>query len=234
MLGILILLLVSHLMLRLAGNQHPISFYLPKKVSAVQFCLGVLWPAVYYCSYEFLLAFLVENPLVLNPDYSLYRFLDGLAYIVKSVAFEELVFRGALCYLLWKKLGAGWAVLLSASCFGVYHWFCWQAFGNPVKMAMIFFSTGSMGLVLGYAFVRTGSMYLSLALHLGVNLCTMLIFSHDQGLGKQLLVKALEIDGAVPAGYIGMPMLVMYFIGFQLLTFLLIRWLTRSSSALTI
>ena len=228
MLGILILLLVSYLMLRLAGNQHPIYFYLPNKVSAVQFCLGVLWPIAYYCSYEFLLAFLVENPLVLNPDYSLDKLLDSLAYIARSVAFEELVFRGALCYLLWKRLGARWAVLLSASCFGVYHWFSWQALGSPVKMAMIFFSTGSMGLVLGYAFVRTGSMYLSLALHLGINFSTMLIFSHDQGLGKQLLVKALERDGAVPAGYIGMPMLVMYFIGFQLLTFLLIRSFTKT------
>jgi len=228
MLGILIMLLVSCLLLRWTGDLENITFYLPGKVSAAQFCLGVLWPIIYYCGFEFLLGFLVKNPFVLNPDYSWPKFFAGLAYIAKSVAFEELAFRGALFYLLWKKLGAGWAMAISASCFGIYHWFSWGALGSPVKMVMIFFSTASMGAVLGYGLVRTRSMYLPIALHLGLNLSTMLIFSHDQGLGKQLLVKALEIDGAVPAGYIGLPMLVVHFIGFQLLTFLFLRWYTKT------
>lgn len=230
MLGIFIMLLVSYLLLRWVGAPQNIYNYLPKRLSALEFCLGMLWPVIYYCSFEFTLAFLVKNPIILNPQYTAANFLHTLVYIARSVVSEELVFRGALFYLLWKKLGASWAVLISACCFGVYHWFSWQAFGSPWKMAIIFFATASVGLVLGYSFIRTRSLYLPIALHLGTNFSTMLVFSKDKTLGAQLLVKALENDAVVPSGYIGLPMLVLHFVGFQLITFLLVRWCTKADS----
>lgn len=230
MLGILILLILSYLILWFTKNhQHPFD-YLPGSRSAWEMFWGLLWPIFYFCMYEFTIAFLVENPYVLSSTYNVEKFQKTMAYILRSVLFEELIFRGVLFYILFKRLGGKPTILISAACFGIYHWFAWNAFGSPVKMAIVFLNTASVGLVLGYAFLRTRSMYLPIALHLGANLSNMLLFSKDHAIGTQLLVKSLSVDGAVPSGFIGLPMLILHFIGFQLFTYLFIRVFTKVKS----
>jgi membrane protease YdiL (CAAX protease family) len=170
---------------------------------------------------EFCVAALVHNPYRVNAAFHFNDFIKTFGYILRAVAYEELVFRGALLYILMHKLDGHKAVIVSAVCFGIYHWFSWQAWGNPVQMGIIFFKTATAGYLLALAFLRTRSMYLGFALHFGIDLASMLIFSKDKGIGLQLLVKSFEKDPVVPAPVISVPILIIYAIGFQVLTYLL-------------
>ncbi len=53
-----------------------------------------------------------------------YRVLyEAFVYHLRSALTEDLVFRGAALYILIQRLGARWAIWISAVCFGVYHVF---------------------------------------------------------------------------------------------------------------
>jgi uncharacterized protein len=98
-----------------------------------------------------------------------------------------LIFRGALLYVALRKLGEWKACLLSAACFGVYHWFSMDVLGNPGQMLFLFISTFSWGLMFAFAFSRTGSLYLPIGLHLGWNFMNITVFSQGT-LGDQLFI----------------------------------------------
>jgi membrane protease YdiL (CAAX protease family) len=108
-----------------------------------------------------------------------------------SVLTEELIFRGALLYILIKKLGTSKGVLLSSIAFGIYHWFSFGIFGNIIPMFFVFIGTGMMGYAFALAFSRTESIALPIGLHLGWNVTFNTIFSNGP-LGKGILL--LESD----------------------------------------
>ncbi|MBA2330078.1 MAG: CPBP family intramembrane metalloprotease, partial [Flavisolibacter sp.] len=88
---------------------------------------------------------------ILNPNISSLLILSGVWWNIKSVLFEELIFRGVLLYILIKKAGPAIAIAISSIAFGIYHWFSMEIFGNVIQMIVIFFVTGAMGLLLAYA-----------------------------------------------------------------------------------
>lgn len=94
---------------------------------------------------------------------------EGFRWNLVSVLYEELLFRGALLYILARRLGTGKALVLSAVCFGVYHWFSYGLFGNAPAMIQVFLVTGIMGWILAFSYTRTGSLYPAIGLHLGWN-----------------------------------------------------------------
>jgi len=98
-----------------------------------------------------------------------------------------LLFRGALLYLLLKKLGEIKACLLSAVAFGIYHWFSYQVLGQSVTMIYVWVTTGIWGFMFAFAFARTRSLYVPVGLHFGWNLFDLAVFSQGT-LGDQLLV----------------------------------------------
>lgn len=229
MIGILILLTCSYLVLRLYKRSAQMPQLFPKRQLFIDTLIGT-FPLFYYFFVEWLLGYLVKNPYQLNPAYTVADFTQTLSYIVKSVIFEELIFRGILFYLIWKKWGSKMAILISATSFGIYHWFSWNAFGNPIQMLIIFLSTSSVGFILGYAFIRTKYIYLPISLHFFTNVANMLIFSKDQTLGQQLMIKTFKTDTVIPSGLIGVPMLLIYFFGYQCFTFLVVCWYTRKTN----
>lgn len=226
MIGILILLTCSYLVLRFYKRYTEMPTFFPKRQLMTDLLIGT-FPLFYYILLEWSLAKLVNNPYQINPSFTLTKFNQTLWYIIKSVIFEELIFRGILFYLIWKKWGSKKAIIISTICFGIYHWFSWQAFGNPMQMLIIFLSTSSVGFILAYAFVHTKYIYLPISIHLFTNIANMLIFSKDQTLGPQLLIKTFKIDPTVPSGAIGIPMLLIYFCGYQCFTFLVVYWYTK-------
>jgi membrane protease YdiL (CAAX protease family) len=128
----------------------------------------------------------------LNPDYGLGKFLGASFWVFNAVLFEELVFRGALLYLLIRYLGAIRACLLSSVAFGVYHWFSYGVLGERwILMAYIFLVTGAGGWMFAYAYAKTRSLYAPTGLHLGWNLVTAIVFSSGP-VGDQLLVQTGE------------------------------------------
>jgi hypothetical protein len=116
-----------------------------------------------------------------------HKLLTSSWWTLKSVLYEELIFRGALLYILIKKMGVRAACIISAICFGFYHWFTYGVLGNPLQMAIIFTMTGIWGAMFAMAFARTKSLYLPIGLHFGWNFISAVIFSQGP-LGKQLLV----------------------------------------------
>lgn len=123
----------------------------------------------------------------LNPDLNWSLFGAGVWWNIKSVLFEELIFRGALFWILMDRLGASKAILISSIAFGIYHWFSMGVLGQPLPMLMIFVLSGLAGAVYAYGFVRSGTLFVPIAMHLGWNLVGNFVFSEGQ-IGKGVLV----------------------------------------------
>jgi membrane protease YdiL (CAAX protease family) len=124
---------------------------------------------------------------MLNPELTGSLLLKGILWNLRSVLYEELIFRGVILYILIIKLGHTKAIAISAIAFGVYHWFSFGAFGNIPGMIFIFISTGLMGLVLAYAYSKTLSLYIACAIHFGWNFTQMFMFSQGN-MGNGILI----------------------------------------------
>jgi membrane protease YdiL (CAAX protease family) len=140
----------------------------------------------------------------LNPHPSLMTILDGLWWHLRSVIYEELIFRGALLYILIKRIGPKSAIVISATGFGIYHWFSFNVWGQPVNMIYTFMTTGLMGLLLAWAYAKTFSLYIPMGIHFGWNGMTMLF-----GNGP---IENSAFVSAPPAYIVTVPGLVGFFI----------------------
>lgn len=222
MLGILVQLLVSWLLLWLFEKKGlgVLGFY-PTKKRLLGFALLFIITAI-CCSSDFMMRMLfARQQWQLNPRLTAGLILSGVWWNLKSVLFEEFIFRGALMYILIRKLGPGKAVIISAVSFGIYHWFSHEVIGNPVQMLITFIATGLMGLLYAYAYAKTFSLYFPMAIHLGWNLIRSVIFS-ETVIGDQLLVQVKPVP-EVTVGYftyfcvVYLPMLSALLINFYIL-----------------
>jgi len=222
MLGIFIQLLVSWLLLWLFEKQglEVFGFY-PTRKRLTGFALFFIITAI-CCSSDFIMRMIfARQQWQLNPKLTAGLIFSGLWWNIKSVLFEEFIFRGALMYILIKKLGATKAIIISSICFGIYHWFSHEVIGNPVQMAITFVVTGTMGLLYAYAYAKTFSLYFPIAIHLGWNLTSSVIFSTGI-IGDQLLVPVKPVP-EVTVGYfvyfciVFVPMLSALLINFFML-----------------
>ena len=112
-----------------------------------------------------------------NPALSSNLIVEGTWWNLMSVLYEELIFRGALLYILIRRIGPVKAMLISSIAFGIYHWFSYQQLGNYQQMVITFVSTGTFGLLLAYAYFKTSSLFVPIAIHLGWNLVNGFVFS---------------------------------------------------------
>ncbi len=191
MIGIIVQLAVSWLIMWWyeKGNLGSLGL-MPTKKRLANFALFFIVTAL--CAFSgFLLRMVIaKQSWVLNPDANATLILRGAWFTLKSVLFEELIFRGVLLYILIKKLGMVKAIIISAIAFGIYHWFSHELWGNPLQMAIEFLITGIMGLVLAYGYAKTFSLYIPIAIHLGWNILQMVVFSGNT-IGQQLYVEVL-------------------------------------------
>jgi len=95
------------------------------------------------------------------------RAADVLAAGVAAPLFEEMLFRGLLQTLFCYVFGRTWpAVFLAAAAFALMHyWWTWP---------QIFF----LGICLGYAYERTGNLWMSITMHALFNLTSIWLFTH--------------------------------------------------------
>ncbi len=191
MIGIIVQLAVSWLVVWLfeKGNLNCLGL-LPAKKRLTDF--GLFFSITAACSVlSFLLQMLIaRQSWQLNPDISFFLIMKGTWFVIKSVLFEELIFRGVLLYILIKKIGTAKAIFSSAAAFGMYHWFSHELWGNPVQMAIEFFTSGAMGLVLAYGYAKTFSLYVPVAIHFGWNIVQMVVFSGNT-IGEQVFIEVL-------------------------------------------
>jgi len=182
-----ILIIISWILLRV--QRRPLSvlgFNKPSQRTA-EFVCGLMVAGIFASIQFLLISYFSEFKWVKNPDFNGTTLLESLRWNVNSVLYEELVFRGYLLYKAIEFFGVRKACFLSASAFGVYHWFSYGVFGSVVPMAYVFLLTGSFGLMLAYSFARSKSVVLPIALHLGWNIVSISIFSNGP-VGPQLLL----------------------------------------------
>lgn len=199
MIGILTELAISWLLLWFFTKKNlGVLGFTPTKSRIIMLGIGLLLSAICCVLYHLLKTSLADNNWILNKQLSLAMILKSTWWTFISVLFEELIFRGAVLYLLMKTLGINTACILSAVSFGIYHLFSYNAFGNPIQIIIVFLMTAIFGLALAYSFTRTQSLYLPVGLHFGWNFFNIVIFSSGP-LGAQLFVKANtnELQGMI-------------------------------------
>lgn len=191
MLGIVVQLAISWLVLWWfdRSNLSPLGL-MPNRRRVLDFFLFFLVSATFCASGFGLKMLIAKQQWTLNPAATGLGLLDGARWTLVSVLFEELIFRGALFYVLIKRLGAARATWISAAAFGMYHWFSQGSWGNPGAMIVTFVITGAMGLVLAYGYVKTNSLYVPIAIHLGWNLVQQNVFSVGP-IGNHLFIDIL-------------------------------------------
>jgi len=189
MIGLIIELLLSWVLLHFIEHRDlSILGFKPTarrlRLAGMGFLLGVVYLTAFYLAQ----AALLHNPYHFNTAYSFPDMLKGLWFVFRNVLFEELIFRGALLYILIRRIGPSKAVLIAAIAFGIYHWFT-IGFGKPTQMALIFLVMGLTGYAFARAFAKTGTILLPFALHFGFNFTTMILFSKNSGIVDQILVQ---------------------------------------------
>jgi membrane protease YdiL (CAAX protease family) len=107
-------------------------------------------------------------------------------YQFRTVLTEELLCRGALLYILIKKIGQTKAVIITSVFFAVLHWLNAGVWGNLIQMIIVFTFTFAMGLLLAYSYARTFSLLIPFAIHYGWNLTQNYIFP-DTATGNHIL-----------------------------------------------
>ncbi len=160
--------------------------------------------------------------IVFNIDWSVSESINistiaqAFYFYLKSVLFEELIFRGALLAVLIHFTSNRTAILISAISFGVYHWFSYGMFGSGlVPMTYIFFLTGSMGLVWAFMYSESKSILLPIVAHLSWNFQSSL-FTEYQPFGHLILTSETTrnfselIDFGIQTGGYALSILLMY------------------------
>jgi membrane protease YdiL (CAAX protease family) len=191
MVGILVQLALSWLIVWFFYKRNlSVLGLMPDRKRMIDFALFFLITAIVSASGYFLKMVIAKQQWQLNPQINWSLIAEGIWYNIKSVLYEELIFRGVLFYILIKKLGAIKAILISASAFGVYHWFTHNALGNPQAMIAEFIVTGAMGLVLASGYTKTESLYIPIAIHFGWNVVQQVVFSNGH-IGNQLFIEVM-------------------------------------------
>jgi membrane protease YdiL (CAAX protease family) len=223
MIGIIVQLAISWLIVWLfnKGNLSVLGFF-PAKSRLLDFGIFFLITAI-CCASDFLLRmYFAEQQWKLNPDISASLIFTGLWWNLKSVLFEEFIFRGVLLYILIKKLGAVKAIIISAIAFGIYHWFSHEVIGDVKQMAITFLLTGTMGLLYAYGYAKSFSLYIPCAIHLGWNITRSVIFS-DSVIGDQLFVQVKPVPGVQVSWFIYFVVLLTPMLSALVINFLLLR-----------
>ncbi|MBA6153062.1 CPBP family intramembrane glutamic endopeptidase [Gelidibacter maritimus] len=189
MIGILVAIVVSWLLLYLIEKNNILALgFLPIGKRLKQFLIGFLVTGLLCVLDQFLESYLKSSTWILNKEMTSGIIIKSFWWDFKSVLTEELMFRGALLYILIQKIGAKKSILISAIVFGIYHWFSYGVLGNVMAMILVFIGTGLMGYALAWAFSKTKSIMLPLGLHLGWNFIYNTIFSNGP-LGALLLIQ---------------------------------------------
>lgn len=218
MLGIIVLLLLSFALAFFCyGKDFDVIGTLPNKKRLVYFFIGFVLVAVVallnifiesaVCSIEWK----IKQPI----DFLLLR--KAVYYYFIAALTEELIFRGFLLYFLADKIKTQRAIVISAVCFGFYHWFSYGMFGKGVvPLLYVFFITGLAGYVWAYAFVKSNTIWLPLGMHFSWNMIQSLFKGTGQ-YGAILYsqsgkVSLSDINNLFLSLFTGIfPSLIMYF-----------------------
>ena len=222
MAGILVQIVLSWIIIWIIEKKNlNVLGWKPSKERLKHFTVFFLLTSLFCASPYLVRIFISGEEWIVNPALNSQLILNGIWWNIKSVLFEELIFRGVLLYILIRRAGKKTGIILSAVAFGIYHWFSFGILGNAGAMVFTFLITGIMGLVLAYGYVKTLSLYIPIAIHLGWNLTKIFVFS-DGPIGNGLFIPAdktpFRTDSWMIAfGVFLMPILLTYIVNFILI-----------------
>ncbi|WP_298421315.1 CPBP family intramembrane glutamic endopeptidase [uncultured Kordia sp.] len=192
MLGLLVIIVVSWALLYFIANKNiEVLGIVPTGKRIIQFIIGivVIMPISLLNIYIETIVLNIEWELQSSINYQIV--FDAFVYHLRSALTEDLVFRGAILYILINRLGVNWGISISALCFGVYHVFSYGMIeAGIISILYVILITGFMGYVWAYTFHKTKSIMLGLGFHVGVNLCNTFFFK-SQPYGE-LILKAIN------------------------------------------
>ena len=168
----------------------------PSQRRASEFFLGLILSTALCLMTQTFLSILDSRTWHLSKDISINKITFSLLYDFNSVVSEELLFRGIILHFFIKYWKTAPAMLISASAFGIYHWFTFGVWGNLATMMLVFLVTGLMGYVFAAAYVKTNSIILPIGMHLGWNWINNTVFSNGPN-GIQVLAadKRVPLEG---------------------------------------
>lgn len=215
MIGILIILVISWALLYLAERKSLLVLgIVPNRKRLQQFGIGFLLTSLLCLSVQFLEINLKSTKWLLNKEIELDLILRMLFWDLKSVITEELIFRGALLYILIQKLGKLKGIIISSIAFGIYHWFTFEILGSIIPMIVVFIGTGLMGYAFALSFSKTKSIAMPIGLHLGWNFTVNTIFSNGP-LGNGIILSEsnnINSDWFSLIGLWVVPIIVLFFV----------------------
>ena len=200
MIGILVQVFISFLLLYFfdQGKLEVLGLYPSKKRIGNAFV--ILLVSMIACSLGFIFRIIfAKETWGINTLFSFKLLIDGIWWNIKSVLFEELIFRGVLLFLMIKWIGKNYGLLISSIAFGVYHWFSFEILGNYTMMLQVFLLTGVVGFLYAWGFVKSQSIYPAIAMHFGWNFTQDFLFSSGP-IGKGLWVQLLP-SPQITVGY---------------------------------
>lgn len=199
MLGVIVVFILSWLLLWFFSKEHISALgIIPTGRRLKEFIVGLILMAILCVINLVGQSYFSGFTYVHNPDYGIWDGLNATWWTLKAALFEELIFRGAILYILIKKIGVIRACIMASIAFGIYHWFSYNMFGRGIiQMAYVFLVTGAGGWMFAYAFAKTKSLYAPLGLHFGW-IVISIVFLSAGPLGDSLLVpdgEAIEMGG---------------------------------------
>ena len=169
---------------------------LPAKAALGAVLVGMAGPMVAWCVYWLQERWIPTNPAVvemlnrelLPTDLTSLVVLLGVAVLTPAIC-EEYAVRGLLLQGLRRRMNVGWAIGISALAFGLLHWSPGGAFRVPPTVAV--------GMLLGWAAWRTGSLPGAIVVHLTHNLVVLLSAAAVAG-----RTGAWDVPAAPPAHFV--------------------------------
>ena len=190
MVGLLVIIVVSWVLLRLIEKKNiEVLGIIPYPKRVMQFLIGMLFLMLINLLGIYIETRVLKVDWELNSSINYTLIYESFIYHLRSALTEDLVFRGAILYILINRLGAKWAILISALCFGIYHVFSYGMTGDRIiPILYVILITGFVGYVWAYTFYKTKSILMALGFHLGTNLINTFFFE-SQPYGELLFAE---------------------------------------------
>lgn len=195
MLGLLVIIVVSGVLLHFIEKKSIMVLgIIPNRKHSTQFLIGFIFIVLVNLLWIYIDTIARSVDWQLNSKISYLSVFDAFVYHLRSALTEDLVFRGAILYILISKIGAKKAILISALVFGIYHVFSYGMTGDAIiPMIYVTLVTGFTGYVWAYSFDKTKSIALGLGFHLGYNLL-MACFYPSQPYGELLFTELSRVN----------------------------------------
>lgn len=195
MLGLLVIIVISWLLLYFIEKKN-IEFLgiIPYGKRITQFFIGLVFISLIGLLNIYIESIVLKVDWQIQPNINYNLIFEALVYHLKSALTEDLVFRGAILYIFINRLGAKWAIVISAFCFGIYHVFSYGMIGERIiPILYVVIITGFIGYVWAYAFYKTKSIMMGLGFHFGYNLL-MTMFYQSQPYGELIFTEISRAD----------------------------------------